>query len=297
MDERPSGWYDDPDEPIILRYWDGQSWTERTQEKAPMPAPLQPKPVTRLRPSRDDAETESGPRREAEHRDDHSDTTHTLDGPRPWETGRSGSARRGSPAQTGAGTAEAQAAAPRRAGYGRRVLAFLIDFLIISIVWFALFAALVPVVGGDVQAAWNSYVAANERYIDEVARAAAQSGSVTMPTRPEMPATLAAYTVASGFLLAGLAVLYDFLQVLLGRTTIGGRLTGIRVASADPNKPLTGGHAILRSLLKYAFLIASGPLALVGFVFAVFNFAWPIRDPQRRTLHDRWSETIVVRRR
>ncbi|MBO3181743.1 DUF2510 domain-containing protein, partial [Dermatophilus congolensis] len=30
MDARPSGWYDDPDDPELLRYWDGVLWTEHT---------------------------------------------------------------------------------------------------------------------------------------------------------------------------------------------------------------------------------------------------------------------------
>jgi hypothetical protein len=32
----PAGWYDDPDSPGIVRYWDGTEWTER---RAPRPAP------------------------------------------------------------------------------------------------------------------------------------------------------------------------------------------------------------------------------------------------------------------
>ncbi|MBO3142516.1 RDD family protein [Dermatophilus congolensis] len=35
MDARPSGWYDDPDDPDLLRYWDGVLWTEHTALRRP----------------------------------------------------------------------------------------------------------------------------------------------------------------------------------------------------------------------------------------------------------------------
>ena len=34
----PSGWYDDPQDPTHLRYWDGVLWTDHRTPKAP-PAP------------------------------------------------------------------------------------------------------------------------------------------------------------------------------------------------------------------------------------------------------------------
>lgn len=50
----PANWYPDPSDPTILRYWDGQRWTENTapavipqQAAAPMPPPT---PGTMLRP-------------------------------------------------------------------------------------------------------------------------------------------------------------------------------------------------------------------------------------------------------
>lgn len=31
------GWYDDPDTPTRLRYWNGSEWTSKTADKAPPP--------------------------------------------------------------------------------------------------------------------------------------------------------------------------------------------------------------------------------------------------------------------
>lgn len=37
----PPGWYDDPESPLRLRYYDGSDWTEHTTVKAPTPAARQ----------------------------------------------------------------------------------------------------------------------------------------------------------------------------------------------------------------------------------------------------------------
>jgi hypothetical protein len=38
----PAGWYPDPDSPGIVRWWDGEAWTERRAPAAPPAAPRQP---------------------------------------------------------------------------------------------------------------------------------------------------------------------------------------------------------------------------------------------------------------
>ena len=35
MEQRPSGWYDDPNDDDLLRYWDGVVWTEHVANKRP----------------------------------------------------------------------------------------------------------------------------------------------------------------------------------------------------------------------------------------------------------------------
>lgn len=37
MSEIPSGWFDDPEDPTLLRYWDGNQWTEHRTPKASDP--------------------------------------------------------------------------------------------------------------------------------------------------------------------------------------------------------------------------------------------------------------------
>lgn len=39
-----AGWYDDPQQPGHLRYWDGSAWTSHTRPKDPLPAAPPPPP-------------------------------------------------------------------------------------------------------------------------------------------------------------------------------------------------------------------------------------------------------------
>jgi hypothetical protein len=44
----PADWYDDPENPALLRYWDGTAWTEHRSPKyaaAPVPQPASPPPA------------------------------------------------------------------------------------------------------------------------------------------------------------------------------------------------------------------------------------------------------------
>lgn len=48
------GWYEDPEDPALLRYWDGAGWTDETapaQAPEPTPAPLAPMPSAPVQPS------------------------------------------------------------------------------------------------------------------------------------------------------------------------------------------------------------------------------------------------------
>ncbi|UKA54512.1 DUF2510 domain-containing protein [Arthrobacter sp. FW305-BF8] len=38
----PAGWYNDPQDPALVRYWDGIQWTAHIQPIQPQPVPLQP---------------------------------------------------------------------------------------------------------------------------------------------------------------------------------------------------------------------------------------------------------------
>ena len=47
----PPGWYPDPSDPGLARYWDGEQWTEFTGPRKAAP-PAEPPPLDESEPSR-----------------------------------------------------------------------------------------------------------------------------------------------------------------------------------------------------------------------------------------------------
>lgn len=302
MDDRPSGWYDDPDEPSRLRYWDGQSWTERTHEKAPMPAPQAARqPVTRLRPSREDRDRDgsddTNERARGDHAGAHDGTSSRqpltpTESPRPWSTGESRDARSRSAgrhsgtAPSGRGPQDGVVADVPRAGYGRRVLGFLIDLLVVFVLYFVLLLFTIPFLGDTLTIA--------QAYSESVIQAVSAGQQP-----PQPPANVTALSATLTLIFAGMLVLYDLVLLRQFGSTLGGLATGVRVRDADATATPTPGRLLLRSVLKYALFVlnASTATALIGYVFTIVNYTWPLADRDRKTLHDKWTRTETVRRR
>ncbi len=98
------------------------------------------------------------------------------------------------------------------------------------------------------------------------------------------------------FLLVGVATSlisfgYDWLQHGLWGQTIGKRMMGTKVVTADAHSPISGGAACGRAAV-YA-LIPSVPS--VGALFGLINELWLLWDPQRQCLHDKAARTVVVK--
>ncbi|MDO5628865.1 MAG: RDD family protein [Mobilicoccus sp.] len=267
MDERPTGWYDDPDEPTRLRYWDGSSWTDRTHEKAPMPPPQPARPpVTRLRPTATREETATAEAPTAERAPE---TTGHVDGPRPWSD------------QPGARRSEPSADDDQRpAGVLRRAMALIVD---LTLVLFVVALIAMPFMG-DVIAASNSWWTA--------ALEATRSGN----TIPDPPAVVTAASATLSMIFGVSLVLYEVLLLARWGATPGRWLTGARVRSADGGD-LELGALLRRSIVKYAFMLLQG-VALVGllaYVFFIFDVTRALTNPMRETLHEKWSGTRSVR--
>jgi uncharacterized RDD family membrane protein YckC len=72
--------------------------------------------------------------------------------------------------------------------------------------------------------------------------------------------------------------------------TLGKRLLSIRVRSYDGKPELTLGQSLGRSYLRMVLLIGFGIPWLV-------DALWPLGNRERRSIHDRAANTIVVRSR
>ncbi|SEG28470.1 Uncharacterized membrane protein YckC, RDD family [Thermomonospora echinospora] len=126
-----------------------------------------------------------------------------------------------------------------------------------------------------------------------------------------LPVTLVARSEAVGLspptadlvtvpILAGLLLVYEWVQLALWGRTLGKRFAGIEVV-AEPRRDGRGlglGRALLRSA-TYALPIAARPVPFLGVaagLFWVANAGLLLEGTRRQTLHDRLAGTLVVRR-
>jgi uncharacterized RDD family membrane protein YckC len=78
-------------------------------------------------------------------------------------------------------------------------------------------------------------------------------------------------------------VYYLFLEGGPSGQTVGKMVMKIRVVRAEDGGPLGWGGAGMRYITK----IVSGIICYVGWL-------WMLWDPEKLTLHDKWSKTLVV---
>jgi uncharacterized RDD family membrane protein YckC len=95
---------------------------------------------------------------------------------------------------------------------------------------------------------------------------------------------------------AAIYLAYESLQLALWGRTIGKRLTGIVVVSADGG-PLRASQALARAAV-YALPPAARPVPVLNVLAAILwlgDGALVFDRPYRQTLHDRAAGTLVVR--
>lgn len=274
MNERPSGWYDDPDDDTQLRYWDGILWSDRTMPK------LRPG-LDHVGEARPVQHVEEPPRRDGEPR--------TY--PAHWGPEQSG--RRDEfhgPQFQGSqpGTAPFGNTVGQPSGLIRRILATFLDRLIVSL---PVSLVVLPFLGD-----WMTQM---QEYVDRFMSAA--SAGEQMPT---IPADLMTPPLAlAGALVAALFVYEVLMTHFAGGATVGKRALGITVVPAGTAQGATErlplGRAALRALMKW------GPdaLALVAIFSGVAGFLqalmilWALSNAKRQGLHDLAVKSEVRRTR
>lgn len=267
--ERPdrAGWYDDPDHPEQLRYFDGVVWTahvtpRRTRWDAPVSTPQQSDP-----PAGSASPAGAVP-----------PTAGGYQGPPPtsWpsaplEPVPTGPAVDGSPL----------------ASYGSRAVAYIVDSIIVGVLstvlggWF-LWKAMAPVMdslttavqSGDPQQTLKAY----ENALNNL----------------EMKWVIA-------FSAVQLIVQFLYRVVCLTRwsATPGKLLLGISVRRIDRRGVLDTGTATRRAGFE-TLLGVLGIIPLISFLSTLGTLAdllWPLADKQRQALHDKVAGTVVVRGR
>ena len=200
--------------------------------------------------------------------------------------GTSGDATPGHPAPghpaPGYGTGGRPARDPALAEWWQRLLARLVDDVILIIltspVWFL---GLLPL--------FRRIQRLASQYPDLSQPAAAQAFNNSVS---QMMAGMVGTFLLIG---AGIGVIsfgYDWLQHGLWGQTIGKRVMGTKVVTADTRAPISGQAACGRAAV-YALVPV---VPSVGGLFALINEAWLLWDPRRQCLHDKAAGTVVVKK-
>lgn len=248
-----AGWYANPDNPEELRYFDGILWTSNTTplRKRPHQGPVVTPPS-------------SGPQQRP-----------AGWGPQPHQQTGHPEPKSAMPVQSGL------PGQPVLASYGLRVVAYLIDLLIIG--------ALSLVFGGWLL--WKAVEPALEGF--DNAMAAGDVEAMTAAISEARLGYLAAFLGVQLIIFLG----YQIFCLMRWAATPGKLAVGISVRRLDRPGPLDADTAIRRAGFQAAVqALGNVPyLSLLGTILVVTDFVWPLADDKNQALHDKVAKTIVIK--
>ena len=265
MSQHPSGWYDDPSNPDLLRYWDGVSWTNHT---APKKSPTASQSTIGLPQQGQQGQVPA-------------DRT-GASAPVPQGSGWQG--RSQTPQQQGQhGQGYSQQAAPEAqwmqtirttadgvplASWGKRVAAWLIDGVIVAIV------------GGII--AWAVTPRLSELFSALVSAAEAGDQAKVVDIQNQLTGPVVQFSIVLWLVMTAYCLVFWTTTA----QTPGKMALGISVRRAAQPGPLPVGTALMRRLV---------PLAgqFVPFL-SLLDGLWPLWDDKRQALHDKAAGTQVV---
>ncbi|GAA2742692.1 hypothetical protein GCM10009868_13630 [Terrabacter aerolatus] len=266
MSQQPSGWYDDPSNADMLRYWDGVSWTNHT---APKKSPTLSQSTIGL--------PQQGTPGQAP-----ADRTGAATPTTPMQQGTGWPSASQAPQQQTPQGYYQQAPANAQwmhnikttadgvplASWGKRVAAWLIDGVLLGIV------------GGAV--AWAATPALQQtmsRLFD-----AASRGDQAAAT--QLQSELIGPSVQFGIVLWLVVTAYCLVFWTTTGQTLGKMALGISVRRAAEPGPLPLGTALLRRVVPLAGQFLS--------LLTLIDYLWPLWDDKRQALHDKVASTQVV---
>jgi uncharacterized RDD family membrane protein YckC len=276
---QPSGWYDDPQDPNSLRYFDGVLWTDNVVPRTSPtvtdsmigrafdpyaasgypPAPPAPPVGPWAGPS----------------------APGTGAGPGPYGAPPAGYGYGAAP-RLGWRTGPATPDGAPLAEWWQRLLAYLLDaFLSQAIALLATLYWWLPVV--------RSYV--------DLIRSVVDHPQSTLDPRAMDAFTNQLIAVIVPITLVQLLVIVSYQVIFLTRSgaTPGKAALGIRVRRSGRAGPLTLGEALRREVLRIGLgLLGLVPvISLVSSLVGLLDSMWLLWDPRRQTLHDKIADTLV----
>ncbi len=247
------GWHPDPVPPQPgqqpqLRYWDGARWTEHT---APAEAPAA-------------TEQYAAPQQYAA----------PPAYPQVYGTPYAG-------AYAGAKPPPTTPDGVRLAGWWQRVLALVIDGILIGIV------------AGIVAFPWardvfNTY----SDWFDE-----ALNADSSTPDTSQLQSDIAKPIAIIGAINIALGFVYNVGFLMWKQATPGKLILGLRVRLRERPGPMPLATVLLRWVGQYAIGII-GLIPIIGslsFMYSLLNYLWPLWDDKKQAIHDKLAKTNVVR--
>lgn len=255
---RPSGWYDDPNDPNLLHYWDGVSWSGRTMPK--------------VKPDLDRSSIGSPP---------------PVPDPAPQQPGYPPAGQPPQGQWAPYAPPIAQAGVGKRltpdgavlAGWWKRVLGYIIDNVLVSAVALAI-----------TWSGFNDWLSKYQTWFQDTMDQAASGGSATIADPPGIP-----WQTFAAVLLVG--AIYEIAMVAWRGQTLGHMAAGIRVRRLDSDRPPDLASSAVRWVVKQAgSLVGVLPVvALFGSLFTLVNYLFPLWDKLSQALHDKAAKTYIVR--
>lgn len=261
MSELPAapGWYDDPQDPTLLRYYDGILWTAHT--------------TTKVSPTA--AQSTIGHAHEVQSAASHAPVHGTHQGAPPlagWATGPYAGTQSG-----------ILPSGVRLAAWWQRLLARIIDVIITSIIALVVSTPWL----GPLLTAFGDYLDAS------VTAAEAGTDPPSMIAfQTEIAGLMTPITIAT--LLVGLA--YETLFLTWKGATPGKMMLGMQVRRSDGTTPIQLVGALRRQVIQVGTsMLAFVPVVgLLGSVLSLVDSIWLLFDPRRQCLHDKVADTVVV---
>ena len=263
---QPSGWYDDPQDPSLLRYWDGVSWSSHVTPKVSptvqdstigMPygvAPAAARPQTPGSRGAQGAPIGPGGYDPAQH----------------WP--------RGGPMPSYGQPLGFQGNRPttpdgvQLAGWWLRVAARLLDQLFT-------FVLALPFTGWF----YYQYVVGVVNWSRDLA-AETTAGSAPLVLFP--PADVFQYVIWGAIVGVLIAAAYEVFFLRRSAATLGKRIAGISVRLRNQAGPLPMSAVLVRTACYFGFSLIS--------IVSLLDVLWPLWDDKKQALHDKVVATNVV---
>ncbi|MBA2696497.1 MAG: RDD family protein [Actinobacteria bacterium] len=286
---QPAGWYDDPEDAEVLRYWDGVQWTTHTS----------PRRLPGLRQTGTAQGQGQGSSAHGQGYGSSSQGGQQSGGGQQYGSGQQyggpqhGGGQSQDPYGGGWGQSapeyyggQARATTPDGqplSGWWRRFFARIIDGILVGV----LTALLIPIFTPDLIGDFSDFV-------DEMFTAA-QAGQAMTTT---LPAGINSQLVTIGLVSAVLALVYEIVMLKVASGTLGKLALGIRVRLRDEPGPLGWSTSAIRGLVwEGPGLLGNLPfIGLLAGLFSLLNGLWPLWDSKKQSLNDKIAKTNVVRK-